>query len=135
MLGLDLSEKHFHEKLESSYTEVKQALTGVGLVERRRRRGPHRRRRERRPLPGMLLHIDGSQHYGLNNANRAFGKTEGPVRNRIHFCPGDFGTYCGAGTDEDVGSDAQSQPGTCARIWRSGWVLPRAALSTELSAC
>jgi hypothetical protein len=31
-------------------------------VKRRSRRGPHRRRRERRPLPGLLLHIDGSQH-------------------------------------------------------------------------
>src|SRR5262249_30284306 len=28
----------------------------------RRQRGPHRRRRPRRPIPGMLLHIDGSQH-------------------------------------------------------------------------
>jgi transposase len=69
----DLSAKHFHEKLkeehsiELSYTWVKQALQGAGLVERRRRRGPHRRRRERRPLPGMLLHIDGSQHRWLND--------------------------------------------------------------------
>src|SRR5207237_5314145 len=29
---------------------------------RRRKRGKHRKRRPRRPLPGMLLHIDGSQH-------------------------------------------------------------------------
>lgn len=36
-------------------------------MERRRRRGPHRRRRERRPLPGMLLHIDGSTHRWLND--------------------------------------------------------------------
>lgn len=28
----------------------------------RRRRGPHRRRRPRRPLPGMMLHIDASRH-------------------------------------------------------------------------
>jgi transposase len=69
----DLSAKHFHEKLkeehaiELSYTWVKQALQGAGLVQRRRRRGPHRRRRERRPLPGMLLHIDGSQHRWLND--------------------------------------------------------------------
>ncbi len=27
-------------------------------------RGVHRKRRERRPLPGMLLHIDGSHHRG-----------------------------------------------------------------------
>ena len=52
----DLSAKHFHEKLkeehsiELSYTWVKQALQGAGLVERRRRRGPHRRRRHGRIL-------------------------------------------------------------------------------------
>jgi hypothetical protein len=32
------------------------------LVARGRKRRKHRRRRERRPLPGMLLHIDGSKH-------------------------------------------------------------------------
>jgi transposase len=64
----DFSVLHFHEKLRKehgiqvSYTWVKQALQGAGLVERRRKRGSHRRRRPRRPLPGMLLHIDGSKH-------------------------------------------------------------------------
>jgi transposase len=64
----DLNVRHFHEKLgeqhgiELSYTWVKQALQGAGLVRRGRRRGAHRRRRERRPLPGMLLHLDGSHH-------------------------------------------------------------------------
>ena len=29
---------------------------------RSRQRGVHLKRRERRPLPGMLLHIDGSRH-------------------------------------------------------------------------
>src|SRR5579863_8533502 len=46
----------------SANTWVYSALTGAGLVARKRRRAPHRRRRERRPLPGMLLHIDGSKH-------------------------------------------------------------------------
>ncbi|HLW85484.1 MAG TPA: ISNCY family transposase [Candidatus Sulfotelmatobacter sp.] len=41
---------------------MKQALQGAGLVARGRKRGGHRKRRERRPLPGMLLHIDGSRH-------------------------------------------------------------------------
>src|SRR5205807_3715228 len=41
---------------------VKMALQGAGLVNRQRRRGTHRRRRPRRPLPGMLLHIDASKH-------------------------------------------------------------------------
>jgi transposase len=64
----DLSVRHFHEKLKAehhiglSYSWVKQALQGAGLVNKRRKRGPHRRRRERKPLPGMLLHIDGSKH-------------------------------------------------------------------------
>lgn len=64
----DLNVQHFHEKLGEghgitlSYTWVKQALQGAGLVARGRQRGVHRKRRERRPLPGMLLHIDGSRH-------------------------------------------------------------------------
>jgi transposase len=64
----DFNVRHFHEKLqetegiELSYSWVKQALQGAGLVARRRKRGPHRRRRQRRPMPGMLLHIDGSKH-------------------------------------------------------------------------
>src|ERR1035438_3582800 len=37
-------------------------MQGAGLVARGRKRGAHRKRRERRPLPGMLLHIDGSRH-------------------------------------------------------------------------
>ena len=64
----DFNVRHFHEKLketegiELSYSWVKQALQGAGLVVRRRKRGPHRRRRPRRPMAGMLLHIDGSKH-------------------------------------------------------------------------
>ncbi len=64
----DLNVRHFHEKLcelhdiDLSYTWVKSALQGAGLVARQRQRGTHRKRRPRRPLPGMLLHIDGSQH-------------------------------------------------------------------------
>lgn len=64
----DHSVRHFHEKLREvhgidvSYSWVKQALQGAGLVAKRNKRGRHRRRRPRRPLPGMLLHIDGSKH-------------------------------------------------------------------------
>src|SRR3989449_9082941 len=64
----DLNLSHFHEKLASqhqielSYSWVKGMLQGAGLVARGRKRGVHRKRRERRPLPGMLLHIDGSRH-------------------------------------------------------------------------
>src|SRR3954471_19228025 len=35
---------------------------GGALVAKRSKRGTHRRRWPRRPMPGMLLHIDGSQH-------------------------------------------------------------------------
>src|SRR5216117_3949923 len=64
----DLNVLHFHQKLVEehgirlSYTWVKLALQGAGLVARERKRGVHRKRRQRRPLPGMLLHIDGSRH-------------------------------------------------------------------------
>jgi len=64
----DLNVRHFHEKLREehgmglSYTWVKRALQGAGLVKKGRKRGTHRKRRPRRPLPGMLLHLDGSRH-------------------------------------------------------------------------
>ena len=64
----DLNVRHFHEKLQAehqvklSYSWVKGLLQGAGLVAKGRKRGVHRKRRERRPLPGMLLHIDGSRH-------------------------------------------------------------------------
>jgi len=48
--------------IELSYTWVKLALQGAGLVKKGRKRGVHRKRRPRRPLPGMLLHLDGSCH-------------------------------------------------------------------------
>jgi transposase len=64
----DLNVKHFVEKLHEehgiglSYTWVKTALQTAGLVRRYAKRGVHRKRRPRRPLAGMLLHIDGSPH-------------------------------------------------------------------------
>ena len=64
----DFNVRHFHEKLveehglKLSYTWVKLALQGAGLVKPTRKRGVHRKRRPRRPLPGMLLHIDASKH-------------------------------------------------------------------------
>lgn len=72
----DLNMRHFHEKLrdehgiELSYTWVQKALQGAGLVGKRSKRGTHRRRRPRRPLPGMLLHIDGSKHCWFQNRQR-----------------------------------------------------------------
>ncbi len=67
----DFSVRHFHEKLREehaiaySYTCIKLLLQGAGLVRKARKRGPHRRRRERRPMAGMLLHIDASRHQWL----------------------------------------------------------------------
>jgi len=71
----DFSVRHFHEKLREqhglsySYTWVKMLLQGAGLVERARQRGVHRRRRERRPMTGMMLHIDASTHCWLSGGN------------------------------------------------------------------
>jgi transposase len=72
----DFNVRHFHEKLREqhgialSYTWVKRALQGAGLVRKQGRRGVHRRRRPRRPLPGMLLHLDGSSHRWLGEGRR-----------------------------------------------------------------
>jgi transposase len=63
--------KHFHEhgvrdhRFSWGYTWTKTQLHAAGLVERAKRRGAHRRRRERKPCEGMMLHQDGSQHAWL----------------------------------------------------------------------
>jgi transposase len=64
--------KHFHEHLVRDhqfawgYTWTKTFLHSRGLLERAPRRGAHRRKRPRRPLPGMMLHQDGSRHLWLD---------------------------------------------------------------------
>jgi hypothetical protein len=63
--------KHFHEhgvrdhKFTWGYTWTKTQLHAAGLVERAKRHGAHRRKRERKPCEGMMLHQDGSQHRWL----------------------------------------------------------------------
>jgi hypothetical protein len=63
--------QHFHEHLvkdcrfRSGYTWTKLFLQAKGLLPKAPRKGAHRRRRERRPLPGMMLHQDGSRHQWL----------------------------------------------------------------------
>lgn len=63
--------KHFHEHLvehhgyKLGYTVTRLALHAAGLVSPAKRRRVHRQRRERRPLPGMLLFQDGSTHRWL----------------------------------------------------------------------
>jgi transposase len=60
--------KHFHEHLVHhhnftwGYTWTKVFLQTRGLLEAAPRRGAHRRKRPRRPLPGMMLHQDASRH-------------------------------------------------------------------------
>jgi hypothetical protein len=60
--------KHFHEhgvrdhNFTWGYTWTKTQLHTAGLVERAKRRGAHRRKRERKPCEGMMLHQDGSRH-------------------------------------------------------------------------
>jgi hypothetical protein len=68
----DFTVKHFHEQLvkrhnyKLSYTVTRLALQGAGLVRPHKRRGgTHRKKRERRPLPGMLLFQDGSTHHWI----------------------------------------------------------------------
>jgi len=45
-----------------SYNWVKNTLQAKGLVLKSAKHGIHRKRRERAPLPGMMLHQDGSRH-------------------------------------------------------------------------
>ena len=74
----DFNVRHFHEKLREehsislSYTWVKNALQAAGLVARAKKRGRHHKRRPRRPLPGMMLHIDGSTHAWLGSEHGRF---------------------------------------------------------------
>src|SRR5215216_6707374 len=64
----DFNVKHFHEKLVAdhaiklSHTFVKTALQEAGLIKKPHKRRVHRKRRPRRPLPGMLLRIDATKH-------------------------------------------------------------------------
>jgi transposase len=50
-----------------SYTWVKRQLQKTQLVMKAPKRGAHRKRRDRAPLPGMLLHQDGSRHEWVPN--------------------------------------------------------------------
>ncbi len=73
MLGLyreeyaDFTVKHFHEQLQKrhgyvlGYTVTRLALQAAGLVKPAPRRSAHRKKRPRRPLPGMMLHQDASR--------------------------------------------------------------------------
>lgn len=67
----DFTVKHFHERLraehkfELGYSWTKRILQDAGLVKRAPKRSAHRKKRPRRPLPGMMLFQDGSTHTWL----------------------------------------------------------------------
>ncbi len=64
----DFSVRHFYEHLveregvKMSYTWTLRLLEEAGIVERAAARGKYRRRRERRPMTVMLIHLDASTH-------------------------------------------------------------------------
>jgi len=66
-----LTAKHFHEYLTRdhgfrwSYSWTKSFLQSEGLIEKAPRRGAHRRKRDRRPMAGMMLHQDASKYVWL----------------------------------------------------------------------
>jgi hypothetical protein len=72
----DFTVKHFHEQLQRrhhyklSYTVTRLSLQSAGLVAKAKRRGAHRKKRVRRPLPGMLLFQDGSTHRWIAGLDR-----------------------------------------------------------------
>jgi hypothetical protein len=72
----DFAVKYFDEQVQRrhhytlGYTVTRLALQAAGLVPKRQRGGAHRQRRERRPLPGMLLFQDGSTHRRLAALDR-----------------------------------------------------------------
>ena len=67
----DFTVKHFHERLraehkfELGYSWTKRILQDAGLVKPAPKRSAHRKRRPRRPLPGMMRFQDGSTHAWL----------------------------------------------------------------------
>lgn len=87
----DFNVRHFHEVLQAdhgialSYSWVKAALQTAGLVAHARKRGPHRRRRERRPLPGMLLHIDASRHAWLPGGQQDLVSVSDDATNEVYY--------------------------------------------------
>jgi Helix-turn-helix domain len=72
----DFTATHFHEAIQGramadgtpfsrGYTWTKSVLQQRGLISRAPKRSAHRKKRARRPLPGMLVFQDGSKHAWL----------------------------------------------------------------------
>ena len=63
----DFTPKHFHEELKKrgfdwGYTWTKSVLYLRGVLKPAKKRSAHRKKRVRKPLPGMMLFQDGSTH-------------------------------------------------------------------------
>src|ERR1700737_1467974 len=67
----DFSLRHFYEHVTEqhgvrvSYNWLRLMLQEAGVVEKEPARGKYRRQRERRPMVGMLVHLDASTHEGI----------------------------------------------------------------------
>lgn len=74
---LGFTAKHFHEHavrkhgFRWGYTWTKTYLHSRGCLKKAPRRGAHRRKRPRKPLPGMMLHQDGSRHCWIPSLDHA----------------------------------------------------------------
>ena len=72
----DFSVKHFHEQIterhgiDISYTWTLLVLQEAGIVAKAPGRGQYRRRRERRPMIGMLVHMDASTHRWITGLDK-----------------------------------------------------------------
>jgi transposase len=68
----DFSLQHFYEHVTEkhgvkvSYNWLRLMLQEAGVVEKEPARGRYRRRRERRPMVGMLVHLDASTHQWIS---------------------------------------------------------------------
>jgi transposase len=95
----DYNVLHFHETIQRdhgvtlSYSFVKKALQEAGLVNKKKARGKHRKRREPRDCFGELVHIDGSFHAWLAlvpDQEQALIALEDDATNHLYYaqlCP------------------------------------------------
>jgi transposase len=109
----DFSIRHFWEQatekhgLELSYTWTRLVLQAAGLAPKLKARGTYRRKRERRPLVGMLVHLDAtaSTFHALHHVLTQYGRFAELYTDRgSHFC-----RTMTAGAGPDLASDTQVQ--------------------------
>jgi transposase len=86
---------HFHDWYTDqggsrSYTWVKGLLQQAKLIDKKHRKGIHRKRREPSALPGMMIHQDGSTHEWVPNQKWDLISTMDDATNEhysMFFCP------------------------------------------------